>query len=181
MEYLWIFLGGLLLLIALIGCVFPVLPGSPLAYVSLLLLLLINPHVFSLKFLLIMAVLHILVQLLDFILPMIGAKRFGAGKYGIWGSILGMVVGMIFFPPFGIFLGVLVGAVVGELWAGKQTEIALKAGIASFAFSMLSLLFKLVLVFVTTWYFVQGSAQILSGLWTNTVLLWANFCGGICF
>lgn len=171
-EYFWIVLGALLILTAVIGCVLPVLPGSPLAYLALLLLLIVQPHLFTVKFLLIMAALHVLVLVFDFLLPIIGAKRFGAGKEGIIGSTIGMLVGLIFFPPFGLFLGLLAGAFLGELWAGKKVDKAFKAGFASFAFGMLALVLKLVIVFASGWYFFQGVTEILNaGTLPATVFL----------
>ena len=41
---------------------------------------------------------------------------------------MGGLVGLFVFQPFGIFLGPLVGAVVGEMWAGKHSDAAVKAG-----------------------------------------------------
>lgn len=161
-EFFWIILGAFLLIIALVGSVLPVLPGPPLAYVALLLLLIAKADIFSWQFLLAMGIVHLLVVVSDFALPVIGAKRFGASKAGIWGSIIGMLVGMILFPPLGLFLGVLVGAIVGELWSGKKWEESTKAGLASFAFSILAMLFKLIVVFVSIWYFIKASIEIVS-------------------
>lgn len=162
MEIFWIILSGFLLLIAVIGSVLPALPGSPLAYVALLLLLFAKADVFSWQFLLVMGILHLLVVIFDFLLPMIGAKRFGASKAGVWGSVIGMLVGMVFFPPFGFLFGVLIGAIVGELWAGKKWQESTKAGLASFSFSILSMLLKLVMVFISIWYFIKASMEIIS-------------------
>ena len=70
--------------------------------------------------------------ILDYIIPVAGAKKYGATKYGLWGSALGMVVGLFIFPPFGLFFGGFIGAMAGELFAGKKGDDALKAGLGVF-------------------------------------------------
>ena len=65
MEVAFIIIGVLCIIIGLIGCFVPVLPGPPIAYISLLLLQ-IGPEVpFSFKFMLIMAGIVAVVTLLD--------------------------------------------------------------------------------------------------------------------
>ena len=114
MDILLIILGALCLLVGLIGCVVPVLPGVPLAYVGLLLLHWTEQVQFTWQFLVIWAVITIVIQVLDFIIPAWGTKKFGGTKWGVTGSTLGLLVGL-FMGPFGIIAGPFVGAVVGEL------------------------------------------------------------------
>ena len=71
------------------------------------------------------------------------ARKWGADKGGIWGSIIGMVGGMFLFPPFGAILGIFAGAVLGELLAGKMSGQALQAGWGVSAGTMLALAVKL--------------------------------------
>lgn len=89
--------------------------------------------------------LTVLVTVLDYVLPIWGAKVYKASKYGIWGSIIGMIIGVFFFPPWGMILGLLVGAVLGELIAGKQSSEAFKVGFVTFAASIIMIFAKLVL------------------------------------
>ena len=114
MDILLIILGALCLLVGLVGCVVPVLPGVPLAYVGLLLLHWTEQVQFTWQFLVIWAVITIVIQVLDFIIPAWGTKKFGGTKWGVTGSTLGLLVGL-FMGPFGIIAGPFVGAVVGEL------------------------------------------------------------------
>lgn len=53
------------------------------------------------------------------VLPLLTARRWGAGKVGICGSVIGMLAGMFLLPPFGAIIGTFLGAVVGELRFGK--------------------------------------------------------------
>jgi uncharacterized protein YqgC (DUF456 family) len=114
MDILLIVLGAICLLLGLIGCVAPVLPGVPLAYVGLLLLHFTERVDFSWQFLTLWAVITIVIQVLDFVIPAWGTKKFGGTKWGVWGSTIGLFVGL-FMGPMGIIIGPFVGAVLGEL------------------------------------------------------------------
>ena len=132
MDILLIVLGSLCMLAGLAGAVLPVLPASPLNYLGIILLHLTSRVQFSGKQLFFWAALVVLVQIFDYLTPILGAKRFGGSKQGIWGCSIGVVAGLFFFPPLGLILGPIVGAIVGEMVAGKQSGAALKAGLGSF-------------------------------------------------
>ncbi|GAB1307718.1 hypothetical protein KH5_04010 [Urechidicola sp. KH5] len=88
---------------------------------------------------------------IDYVIPAWGTKKFGGSKYGVWGTMIGLILGLIFFPPFGIILGPFFGALVGELiYNSKDGKRALKAAIGSFIGFLLStgLKFGTSLVFV---------------------------------
>jgi uncharacterized protein YqgC (DUF456 family) len=125
---------GLLLAVAgFVGCILPILPGPPLSFIALLLLSFTKDwEPFSVTFFIIMGGLTILVTALDYLVPAVGAKKYGATKFGVWGSIIGLFVGLFVFPPFGLILGGFAGAVVGELLAGRAGKEALRAGWGSF-------------------------------------------------
>ena len=114
MDTFLIILGALCLLLGLIGCVAPVLPGVPLSYLGLLLLHWTDRVQFSWQFLVIWGVIVVVIQVLDYIIPAWGTKRFGGSKYGVWGSTIGLLVGL-FMGPWGIVIGPFLGAVLGEL------------------------------------------------------------------
>lgn len=114
MDIFLIILGAICLLLGLIGCVAPVIPGVPLSYVGLLLLHFTDRVQFSWQFLTIWAVIVIVIQVLDYFIPAWGTKKFGGSKWGVWGSTIGLLLGF-FMGPWGIIVGPFVGAVVGEL------------------------------------------------------------------
>lgn len=114
MDIFLIILGAICLLLGLIGCVAPVIPGVPLSYVGLLLLHFTDRVQFSWQFLTVWAVIVIVIQVLDYFIPAWGTKKFGGSKYGVWGSTIGLLLGF-FMGPWGIIIGPFVGAVVGEL------------------------------------------------------------------
>lgn len=144
------------MLSGIIGCFLPVLPGPPLAYGALLLLHLTSLYDFTPRFLVIFAVLTVIVTLLDYIIPVIGAKQFNASKYGIWGSVIGLVFGIFILPPFGMIFGPVAGALAGELIAGKKSEDALKAAFGAFVGFLAGTGLKLILCLVMTYYFLKA-------------------------
>ncbi len=120
--------GLILALVGIIGCILPFVPGPPLSFLSLIILSWAKHwEPFSFTFLLTMGILTLLLTVLDYIIPASGAKRYGASKEGIWGSVIGMPLGLIFFPPWGIILGGVAGAFLGEIISGKKGNKALQA------------------------------------------------------
>jgi uncharacterized protein YqgC (DUF456 family) len=155
-EILVITIGAILSIVGIVGCIFPAVPGPPLNYIALLVLHFSGIYEFTTTFLIVYLVINIIVQVLDYVLPVYGAKRYGASKKGIWGSVIGIVLGFFFFPPFGVILGALIGAVAGELVAGKKESEAMRAGFATFIASLIMMVAKLILSVIMTYYFVMG-------------------------
>jgi len=152
-EILLIILGCILSLAGIAGSIFPFIPGPPLNWVALLLLQLTSKHPFSLRFLVIWALITATVVVLDYIIPVYGTKKFGGTKNGVWGSTIGLLAGIFFFPPFGIIIGPFLGAFIGELTAGKNSGDAFRAGFGSFIGFLAGTLMKLVLSVIMTWHF----------------------------
>ena len=137
-DTIWIVIGAAIMLLGLLGCFVPIIPGPPVSFVGLWLLQLKETPPFTTNFLLIMAGIALLVTVLDYIVPIKGAKKFGASKAGIWGSTIGLILA-IFVPilgPIGIIVLPFVGALVAELIIGKKTGKALKAALAHFLSSL---------------------------------------------
>lgn len=146
--------GSICMISGILGCFLPLLPGPPLGYAALLLLHFTSRYDFSNRFLIIFAILMVLVSLLDYFIPVYGAKKFHASKYGIWGSVIGLILGISIFPPFGIIFGPVIGALTGELVAGKKTEHAVKAATGAFLGFVTGTGLKLVLCLVMAYYFL---------------------------
>ncbi|MBW1820421.1 MAG: DUF456 domain-containing protein [Deltaproteobacteria bacterium] len=150
-------LGLLCAVTGVIGCILPVIPGPALSFLSLIILSYAkNWQVFSTAFLVTMGIFTILLSILDYAIPVFGAKKFGASKFGIWGSIIGMLVGFIFFPPFGIFIGAFFGALAGELLKGKNTKKALRAGWGSFIGNIATIGVKLAFAGVVLFFYIKA-------------------------
>lgn len=153
MDIFLLILAALLLLVAFLGCVLPVLPGLPLAYVALLLLHFTDYVDYSISFLVIWGVVVLVIQVLDAIVPAWGTKRVGGSKWGMWGSAIGIVVGL-FLGPWGIIVGPFLGAVLGELLHGKEAVVALKAGFGSFLGFLVGTIAKLIVVGFFIYYYI---------------------------
>ncbi|MEW6080081.1 MAG: DUF456 domain-containing protein [Thermodesulfobacteriota bacterium] len=124
-----IIIGLIAALAGIVGCILPLLPGPMLSFLSLVILDLARDwQPFSLTFLLVMAAIAVGMTLLDYVVSAAGAKKYGATKFGVWGSVIGMVIGIFVFPPVGIFAGALIGAIAGELAMGKSTGQAMRVG-----------------------------------------------------
>lgn len=152
-----IIIGSIFIIVGLIGCVVPGVPGPPFSFLALVLISAAKGwEPFSLNFLIIMALITIVVTALDYVVPAAGAKKFGASKYGFWGAVLGMLVGIIFFPPLGMIIGAFLGAIIGEMVVGKPSQEALKAGWGVFVGIMFGMIIKLIASGVMTFYFIKA-------------------------
>ncbi len=130
-EFFLITLAVILLIIGLLGCIIPMIPGPPLAYIGMLCLHFTDKVQFSATQLIVWGILVALTLVLDSVVPIIGTKLFGGTKYGKWGSLIGSILGM-FILPWGILLGPFLGAFIGELIGNQGTSDALKSGVGSF-------------------------------------------------
>lgn len=115
MDLALIIIGVLFIIIGLVGSFVPVIPGPISGWVALLILHQTSFISSDFTFLMITFLLAIGVFVLDYFIPIIGAKKFGGTKSGIIGATLGLLIGLIFLGPLGIFLGTFSGALVGEL------------------------------------------------------------------
>jgi uncharacterized protein len=155
MDILLVVLAGLLLLLGLIGCIVPMLPGTPLCYLGIILLHFSSYAEFSIHFFIRWGVIIIIVQGLDYFIPIWGAHKFGGSKRGVWGSMIGMMIG-IFIGPLGIILGAISGAFVGEMLAGKNTGTAIRAAIGSFIGFILGTISQLVVAGFLIYYYFEA-------------------------
>lgn len=74
----------------------------------------------------------VLLFVADTIANLIGVKKFGGSKAGMWGSTIGLLIGPFVLPFAGILLGPFLGAVIAELIVTKtEFKQALKAGFGS--------------------------------------------------
>lgn len=150
-----IILGLICIIVGFIGCIVPALPGIPLSYLGIVLLHLTSPVDFTPHFLILWGVIVIIVQVLDYFIPIWGTKRFGGGKKGIWGSVLGVIAGIFIFPPWGLIIFPFVGAVIGELIDEKEFKDAVKAGFGAFLGFIIGTVMKLVVAVVLAFYYIK--------------------------
>lgn len=126
-------IGWILIIVAFVGSVLPGLPGPPLAMIPFALLPLFNLFTYNWLHYLILVILLIVVVVtlvLDYALPSLMAKYFGGSKYATWGSTLGIILCIFVSTPLGplaIIVGPFLGAFIGEIYAKKTWNEALKS------------------------------------------------------
>lgn len=120
------------MLVGLIGCIIPVLPGPLLVLLGAFVYAWHTDYmVVSWAVLGVLAGLTLFSQLLDYLASMIGAKKFGAGKWGMAGALVGGVAGLFSAGVLGIIIGPFIGAIVFELAGGKDFRSSLKIGLGT--------------------------------------------------
>jgi uncharacterized protein YqgC (DUF456 family) len=142
------------MIIGIIGCLVPVLPGPPLSYLGLILLHVSRFAQFSKSILIALAVVTVIVTIVDYVVPIWGTKKFGGSKYGTRGATVGLVIGL-FLGPAGIIIGPFLGAIVGELIFRDDMKYAIKAGFGSLLGFLTGVGLKLAASLVMTFYFVK--------------------------
>ncbi len=143
MDVFLLIIAFLFMLIGIIGCIVPGLPGTPIAYAGMWIAQATERVDFTWQTLLIWGIVTIVVSVLDYVIPAWGTKRYGGTRWGVWGSTIGVFVGL-FFGAAGVILGPLVGAIIGELMSGQEFSKALKAGWGSFVGIFFGTIIKLI-------------------------------------
>jgi uncharacterized protein YqgC (DUF456 family) len=151
-------LGTALVLIGFIGSIVPIIPGPPISWAGLLLLKwtdYINKGATGYENTLwILLFFVVLVTILDYVVPIMGTKKYGGSKRGVWGATIGVVVGL-FFGPLGIIIGPFLGAYIGEISTGKKSQEALKAAWGSFVGFLLGVGLKLMTCGAILFFFIR--------------------------
>jgi len=154
-DYFLLALALALILLGLIGCILPVLPGPPLSFLGMLALDYTHWGNFDSDTLWTFGLIAVVVTALDYIVPVWGTKKFGGSRAGIWGASIGLVIGL-FFGPLGILFGPFLGALVGELLQKTETEKAFIAAFGSFFGLLTGIILKLIASgFMTYYFFVE--------------------------
>lgn len=153
-DYVLLIAGLLLMIIGIVGCLVPVLPGPPFSFIGIVLLHLSRFGQFSNLALITLGGIALAVTILDFVVPVWGTKKFGGSKYGIRGAMTGLVIGL-FLGPLGLIIGPLLGAFVGELIFKDDINYALKAGFGSLLGFLTGVGLKLAASLLMTFYFFK--------------------------
>jgi uncharacterized protein YqgC (DUF456 family) len=122
-----------LMLIGLVGTIIPMLPGLPIMWAGALLYAIFTGfEKIGWGYLVIFGVLTTVIQGLDYVANLYGAKKMGASGWGILGAFVGMLVGLFTGGVIGLLAGSFAGAILGEMLVGKTGKQALKAGVGTF-------------------------------------------------
>ena len=156
MDIFLTIVGFLFMLLGIIGSFLPVLPGPITGWVGLLLLHLTDAVPMNWTALIITLVIAVVVWVVDYFIPAIGTKKFGGSKYGVIGTMLGLLAGILFFPPLGLIIGPFAGAFLGEMiHDSSDSSRALKAAFGSFIGFLSSTFLKFVTATAFLVYYVM--------------------------
>ena len=150
MDIILIILSIICAVAGIVGCIVPALPGPPVTWLGMLLLQWAF-HPFSTTLLVVTAIITIGVLVLDYYLPILTAKKYGATKQGIRGSIIGMLLG-IFFTPVGMLAGLIIGAIVGDMMAGRNATQATRSATGTVMGTLLTIGIKLAWTMLLCWF-----------------------------
>ncbi|UCD60344.1 MAG: DUF456 domain-containing protein [Flavobacteriaceae bacterium] len=134
MDITLFFLGFIFMIVGIFGSFLPVLPGPPISWIGLLLLVLTKAIPNDWWFLGITFLVAAIVFALDYLIPAIGTRKFGGSKAGMAGTVIGLLVAILFpiLGIFGIIIWPFIGALIGELINKADNKTALKAAFGSF-------------------------------------------------
>lgn len=153
-SVIFAFFGAVLLLIGIIGCVIPVLPGVPLAWAGLFVSYFSAYTDITVRSLIITGVIAAAVTVFDFISPALFTKTWGGSRAGTIGSTIGIFAGL-FMGPLGVIAGPFVGALIGEMiHDSSDMRTCLRAAAGSFIGFLLGTGIKLIVCFGFIWFFI---------------------------
>lgn len=159
LDTFYYILAAVLVILGIVGTILPALPGLPLVFGGMLLAAWVSGfEKVGWVALVVLAVLTVLSMVVDFVATAMGAKRVGASKLAIAGSVIGTFAGLAF-GLIGVFVGPFLGALIGELIHTRQLDQATKVGIGTWVGIVVGTVFKLGLafamvgVFAFAWFF----------------------------
>jgi hypothetical protein len=119
------------IVVGFIGTILPGMPGVLIIYAGMWLAAWIDDFVrIGWVTLTILGILTALALAADLVASVLGAKRVGASRQALIGSVIGGIAGL-FFGLIGLLLGPFVGAVAGELMARRSIADATRVGVAT--------------------------------------------------
>ncbi|MCF0207215.1 MAG: DUF456 domain-containing protein [Bacteroidales bacterium] len=104
----------ILVVVGIIGCFLPVIPGPPISFGGVLLAFFVSGSEMHLTTLIILGVLMVVVTVLDFLVPSFVTKKFGGSKWAERGSLLAMILCLLTVQWWAFLILPFVGAFVGE-------------------------------------------------------------------
>ncbi|WP_147532372.1 DUF456 domain-containing protein [Bacillus marasmi] len=145
-----------LFVIAFVGLIYPVIPSVLFILVGFIIYgFSFSFEPFTWFFWLVQVLFVVLLFGADYLSNLIGVKKFGGSKAGVWGSTIGLLVGPFVIPAVGIIIGPFIGAVIAELLVHKKgVSEAIKIGFGSVVGFVSSVITKGIIQAVMIAYFL---------------------------
>ncbi len=162
-DVLYLIAGGLIAA-GVLASLMPALPGIPLVFAGIWMIAAADryQHI-GVGWLLGIAAVGAAGLGLDLLAGALGAKRVGASRRAVIGTVIGSVVGVFFGLP-GLLLGPFCGALAGELSAGRSIQRAAQVGVGAWIGMLFGTIMKLVAsvtmvaLLGAAWWWNRGSA-----------------------
>lgn len=111
-------------IIGFVGLIYPVIPSVLFIFAGFILYGLFFSFLpFNWLFWTVQILFVVLLFLADYVSNIIGVKKFGGSKAGVWGSTIGLLIGPFVIPAFGIIVGPFLGAIIAELLVHKKDVV----------------------------------------------------------
>jgi uncharacterized protein YqgC (DUF456 family) len=145
-----------LMAVGLVGTVVPAIPGISLVFGgTLVYAIATNFQRVGFGELLAFGALTLLAMALGFAAHALGARAFGATRWGVVGAIVGLLVGLLVAGPLGLILGPLLGAVALEAASGQPLRQAWRSGVGALLGFVLGTAAELTLALIIVISFVR--------------------------
>ena len=150
---LWVLCAGLILA-GLAGTVLPLLPGTLLVLLGIVLGAWIGDfQAVGWGTIAVVTALALLAWVLDYVAGLLGARKVGASRQALIGAALGTLLG-IFTGLVGVLFMPLLGAAAGEYLAQRNQARAIKVGVATWIGMLVGMVAKVVLAFMMVGIFI---------------------------
>lgn len=145
----------LIMLGGLAGIMLPIIPSTPVIWAGVFIYAAYDGfESIGWSLLLIFAILTVVSLALDYLGGVIGAKKYGATKWGLIGSVIGGIAGFFMGGIVGLIFGPFFGAVLSELIFGKDLRGAFKSGVGTLIGFLGGVIVKLVISVVIIGIFI---------------------------
>lgn len=132
MHAIVIIVTALLMLAGMVGAVAPVIPGPLLVLAGALLYAWYGDFlIITWGTLGVLATLTVVSQVLDYAGSIIGARAFGASRWGMAGACAGALAGFLFANIPGAIAGLFLGACLFELSRGRGVKTSARVGLGT--------------------------------------------------
>lgn len=166
MDIVLLIIGFFCCILGIFGSFLPVLPGPPVGWLGLLLLILTSAVPNDWWLIVITGVVAFVVVALDYWIPAVGTRKFGGSRAGMIGTTIGLLVAIVF-PVLGIagiVIWPFVGAIIGELINKTGHKQALRAAFGSFVGFLTGTFLKFVVSMVYLGIFIFRAWDYRAGL-----------------
>src|SRR4051794_18919092 len=155
MEVVYWIIISILFIVAFVGLVYPIIPSVVFLVAGFLLYgVFFSFEPFRWWFWLIQSLFVVLLFAADYLANLIGIKKYGGSKAGVWGSTIGILAGPFAIPIFGIIIGPFIGAIAAELLVNKRSlSESVKVGFGSVIGFISSVITKTIIQVVMIGYF----------------------------